>query len=865
MKREDDPYRLALHLLRWVCPDHLYEEIAGDLIQTFDRDIKIFGERKAKRRLAWNGLRFFRPGIVFRNKFSNQANPLDMFNHFFKVFYRTTLNERTYSIINISGLAVGLASSIFILLWINDEITFDQFHESKERIFKVMGNHTYPDYTATMDATPGPLSPALKELPEIEESCHLTDQGGRILFTGEGKSIYEEGIYAESSIFKIFTISIVSGSSSDPLPDNNSVAISKKLASRYFGDEDPIGKTFRLDNKLDVKVTALFSDLPENSTLQFEFILPYALYARDDQYNQEWGAWTGGLSFVKLRNDANRELVEGKIDKLFTKPRIWPRWDTNVALFLFPMNDWRLRDSFELGKQEGGRINSVRALSAVAIFLLLIACVNFMNLATARSVSRSREVGVRKVVGAGRRSLIGQFMGESVLISAISMLVSLALVHLLLPAFNELTGKQLTINYTNPIVYRSLIGITLLTGITAGIYPAFFLSSLKAINVLKGKLSGLSGVGIRKSLVVVQFSLSVVLIISAMVVYRQLNYMRNKNLGFDKENIFYIRVNDALRKNFNGFKAETLQNPSIKSVARSDDNPMDIFGGMVLADNAWPGKTKEDNIAFKFLQCDDELLPALGFTFVEGRNFSNRFISDSANYIINEEAVRQMKLNNPVGQFLVGPRKGNIVGVVKDFHTSGLQKPIGPLIIAMNPGEARRIFIKYEKGGLDKAMAHVQTVYRKYSPDFPMEYKFMDETFGQQYQDEILIGKLATCFTAIAIFISCLGLFGLASFTAERRAKEISIRKVLGATVSQLIALLCQEFVLLIFISLLIGLPLAGWGVQQFLQRYAFHVDFPISVFVITAMSLFGVALLTVSYQSARAALMNPAKSLRSE
>ena len=788
-----------------------------------------------------------------------------MLHHFIKIFYRTTLKDRTYSFINISGLAVGLASSIFILLWIIDEVTFDQFNENKERIFKVMGNHKYPDYTATTDPTPGPLSTALKELPEVEESCHFTDQGGRILFAAQGKSIYEEGIYSDPSIFKIFTISLVNGSHGDPLPDNNSIAISQKLATKYFGDEDPIGKTFRLDNKLDVKVSALFNDFPENSTLRFEFILPYALYAKEDQYNQEWGAWTGGLSFVKLYEGANQKVVEEKIDRLFTKPKIWPRWDANVELFLFSMTDWRLHNSFKWGKPEGGRINYVKAFSAVAIFLLLIACVNFMNLATARSIGRSREVGVRKVVGAGRESLIGQFIGESILISAISLLVGLMLVHLLLPRFNELTGKHLIVDYNNPVVYWSLISITLTTGIVAGCYPAFFLSSLKAINVLKGKFSGLSGAGIRKSLVVFQFSLSVVLIVCAVVVYQQINYMRNKNLGFDRENIFYLSVNQALRKNFIAFKAEALQNPSIRFVARSDDNPMDIFGGMVLTDNAWPGKTKEDNIAFGFLQCDEELLPALGFTFLEGRNFSDKIVSDSANYIINEEAVRRMKLSSPVGQFLVGPRKGNIVGVVKNFNTSGLQKPIGPVIIAMNPNDARRIFIKYEKGDLHEVMKHIQTVYKKYSPDFPIEYKFMDETFGQQYQNEILIGKLATGFTAMAIFISCLGLFGLASFTAQRRTKEITIRKVLGATVSQLITLLCQEFVVLILISLLIGLPLAWWGTEKFLQTYAFHTDFPFSVLVITSLSLLGVGLLTVSFQSAKAALLNPAESLRSE
>jgi len=859
------PPKVGLRLLGWFCQPGLYETIEGDLLEQFEVDVEEVGVKRARRRFIQNAIKFLRPGILLRNKFTIRPSQLDMLQHFFKIFIRATWKNATYSFINIAGLAAGLACSILILLWVVDEASCDTFHKDHSRIFQIMGSHSFPAGTTTYDNTPGPLAPALKELPEVEESCRLTSLGGRVLFNYEDKSIYQEGIYAESSVFNLFTIPILDGDHLNPVRDNNSIAISQKLAGNYFKGQDAIGKIVRLNNSLDAKVTAVFRDLPENSTLRFEFILPYTVYAKKDPYNQEWGAWTGGSSYVKLQTGARTETVNKKINDTFTKPKIWPRWDSNVELFLFPLADWRLHNNFKDGKQEGGRITYVKGFSIVAIFILLIACVNFMNLSTARSISRSREVGVRKVVGAGRLSIVRQFIGESILISFISLFFGLLIVHLLQPYFNELTGRKIIIDYTNPIIYGSLVAITLLTGIVAGSYPAFFLSSLQAMQVLKGKFSDLRGAGVRKALVVFQFSLSVILIICAIVVHQQLDYMRNKNLGFDKKNTFYIMSTGRIRKTAESFRREALQNPLILSVAQADANPMEIVDGMVLDDYAWPGKTKADNIIFKYLQCDSYFLTALGFTLLEGRNFSPEIASDSNAYIINQEAARKMKLSDPVGQQLIAPRKGQIVGIVKDFHSTGLQMPIEPVIISMMPENARRIFIHYEPGHAEDALNYIQGIYKKFEPAFPMEYKFMDETFGSQYQDEIMTGKLSTGFTLMAIAISSLGLFGLASFTAERRAKEISLRKVLGATVGQMISLLCRDYVLLVGIALMIGLPMAWWGAQKFLDTYQFHTTLSVSLFVMTALSVLLMALLTVSYQSAKAAMANPADGLSYE
>ena len=483
------------------------------------------------------------------------------------------------------------------------------------------------------------------EVPEVDQSCR-TNWGDRILFKYEDQSIYEEGLYSDSTLFKVFTFPIVEGNMGNPLPDNSSVAISQKMAAKYFKTESAIGKILRLNNKFDAKVTAVFKDIPENSSIRFEFIVPFELYLKENTWLKDWGN-NGIQTYVKLHDGKSREAVDKKI-KEFIKKR---NEGSVVDLFLFPLPEWRLFHDFEGGKQAGGRITYVRAFSIVAVFILLIACINFMNLATARSVNRSKEVGVRKVVGAQRGSLIRQFIGESMLVSFVSLILALLLVHALMPFFNDLTGKKISLDYANLLISGSLIVITLLTGLVAGSYPAFFLSSFRPASVLKGNAqSALTGAGLRKVLVVVQFGLSVVLIICALVVYDQIKYIRNKNLGFDKENVFYFSRNEGLRKNFESFRSEILQNPTVRFVASGNQNPMEV--GNSSADPEWEGKKKDDQILFQMIHCDYDYLPALGFSVLEGRNFSRDMSTDTSNFIITEETARRMRLAQPVGQRL---------------------------------------------------------------------------------------------------------------------------------------------------------------------------------------------------------------------
>lgn len=855
--------KFPFRLLRFFCPDDLLEEIEGDLLQWYKREAGIVGVQRAKRRMLWHVIRFCRPEILWRHKVRWHNNPFHMVPHFLKIFLRTSLKSASYSLINISGLAVGMACSIFALLWILDETSYDQFHEKKEQIFTIRTNLTSGDGINTFPNTPGRLAEELKNFPEVEQSCR-TAVNGSVLFTQQHQSFYEEGLYADASLFNIFTFQYAEGDPSHSLPDANSVVITEQLATKYFGQASALGKTFRINNKYDVRVTGVIRNLPTQSTLQFHFILPYVHYANEDQYNQEWGAWTGGNTYLQLRANSEVEALNRKIAKDITHAKIWPRWGNNVELFLFPLSDWHLK-RFENGKLTDGVSKYIRIVAIIAGLILIIACVNFMNLATARSMSRAKEIGVRKVVGAARTSLTQQFIGESVLLSFISLAAALVVVHVSLPQFNVLTNKQIVMDYSNPMIWLSMVSIAILTGLLAGCYPALFLSSLRAIHVLKGTLPQVTGAGIRKTLVVFQFSISVILVIGAMVIYRQIDYMRNKDLGFDKENIFYLNASPALIKNYSTFRQQVTQHPGVQSIARASEEPMNIGTGLDMSDDAWRGKTKEDNAIFKWLFCDEDFLTAFRLPIKTGRNFSARVAADTSNFIVSEEAARRMHFAEPIGETLKIDRTGSIIGVVNDFHSTGLTQPIQPVIISLRPERASRIFIRYEKGQLSDVLDWVQSQYKKLDSTFPMEYFFLDDAFNRVYQNEIQTSRITTAFMVIALFISCLGLFGLSSFTAERRVKEIGIRKVLGATRAQLVFLLCREFVQLIILSLLVAFPFAWWTGNRFLETYAFRIELGPFTFLLAAMWLICLALGTVAWQSMRAAGTDPAKNLRSE
>jgi ABC-type antimicrobial peptide transport system permease subunit len=785
-----------------------------------------------------------------------------MFKNYLLTAFRSFLRQGTYSFINLAGLAIGLTCTIFIFLWVLDEISYDDFHADKDRIFQVMENQTYSaDQIYTFKATPGLLSDALQqEFAEIEFASR-SSWNNRLLFRYEDKSIYEEGLYADSSLFDIFTFPILAGDRKNLLPDNNSIAISERTSRKYFGDDDAIGKMFRINGEFDVKVTAVFNDIPENSSIRLDFVIPFdrLMKQKGNEWMSNWGS-NGIQTFVKLHRADAMGAVNEKI-KEFIKKR---NEGSVVDLFLFPMKDWRLRSNFEKGNQSGGRIAYVWAFEIVAIFILLIACINFMNLATARAMNRSREVGVRKAVGAQRWSLIVQFMAESIAITFMSLGVALILVHLLMPMFNDLTSKHISMDYTQPVIVIGLITSLVVTGLVAGSYPAIFLSSFRPAAVLKGNTSQIfGGSALRKALVVFQFTLSVALIACALVVYRQISYIQTKNLGFDKENQLFFSRREGIRKSFAAFREEALRNPVIKAVAQASALPMEV-GSSTGAE--WKGKTEDDKVLFPVIQIDHDYLALAEFKFVDGRNFSRDVIADSVNYVITEDAARRMRMDNPVGEELtVWDRPGRVIGVVKDFHSSSLYSNIEPVIFMLIPEYSGNIFVRYEPGKGVEAVKIMEGIHKKFEPEFPFEPEFLDDAFNQQYKSEAMIGKLSTVFTVMAIFISCLGLFGLASYTTERRTKEIGIRKVMGATVSNLVLMLCRDFVLLVVLSIAVGCPVAWYVMQKFLDQYQFHTDLSLWIFVITAVSILLIAILTVAYRSLTASIKNPATALRTE
>ena len=784
-----------------------------------------------------------------------------MLRNYFITALRSLIRHKGFSFINLLGLTVGLSTSLFILLWIKDELTYDRFNKDIDRLYEIFENQTYSaDKIYTFAATPGPLSQGLQsEFPEVEMAAR-TNWGSRELFKYEENSFYGEGRYGDSSLLTMFTFQWKEGNPLNPLPDQSSLVLSSSLAKKLFGNENALGKIVRFRNQNDLKVTGVFEDIPSNSTLQCEFVVPFTYYEKDNTWLQEWGN-NGIMTFVKLKPKTNYIALTKKIeDYIKTKNK-----DSNVKLFLHPYKDLRLFSNFEKGKLTGGRITYVKAFALVALFILVIACINFMNLTTARSAIRTREVGVRKVVGAPRSSLIKQFLGESFMITFFALVLSVVLVKLLLPLFNDLTSKKVVLDLIDYQFWIGFIVILFITGFLSGSYPAFFLSSFKPVIILKSQSqSALGGTALRRILVVIQFSLSVILIVSAVVIYQQIIYIQNKDLGFNKENLLCTWENKGVKKNFESFRNEALQQTFITGVGKADNLPYQV--GSSSSGLKWDGKKEDEEILFQIYRTDYDLIKVLGFDMKDGRNFSRDFSTDTTNYIVNEEAARRMGMEHPVGQSLdLWGRKGQIIGLVKDFHSNSLYSPIEPLVFMLNPENTWVTFIRIDGSKTKEAISFLESLIKKFDPEFPFEYRFLDKTYEEQYKSEMTIGKLADYFTGIAIFIACLGLFGLASFTVERRSKEIGIRKVFGASVSRLLVMLCSDFAWLILVAIILGCPVAWYFMHKFLAGYAFHTTMTYSVYMVTALSILAIALLTVGYQSLRASLANPANSLRSE
>jgi putative ABC transport system permease protein len=791
-----------------------------------------------------------------------------MFKNYVKLTLRSLTKNKAYSFLNIFGLSIGIACAALIFLWVEDEVNFDTANVKKDRIYLARENQKYDTYVFTHSSTPGVMAPAIQaEIPGIANTCRTSEGGTSLLFSNGDRSVLATGKYAESSIFSIFTLPFLQGNAASAFTQLHSIVITEKTAKKFFGDDKNIlGKNIRVDNKQDYTVTGILKDIPQNSTLNFEWLMPFQIYYDASPWLHSWG--NNSLStYIELKPGVNPQTVNKQLYGFIQK-----REPTSLGrVFLFSMNDWHLYDNFKDGfKTGGGQIEYVHLFTVIAWIILFIACINFMNLATARSEKRAREVGVRKVLGAGKKSLALQFIGEAIFMSLISAFVAVLIVLLVLPVFNTLVQKQLSPGFDNVYHIIGLLVITLICGLVAGSYPSLYLSSFNPVSVLKGlKLKDSGAAFVRKGLVVLQFTASVVLIISTVIVYQQIQHVKSRNLGFNKNNLVEMNLQGDMAKSYSSIKEDLLNTGYIESVALADHSI--IYGGNNTSGLTWDGKPQGSQVLISQRYVTPEFLETSGLKLLDGRNLTTADTSSKPiAMLITKSMANLMGATSAIGKrvhYEGDTTSAIVVGVVNDYVYGNMYgKPDPVMFFSSAPQNTTVMYarIKQQKG-IEASLAAIQGVLKKDNPAYPFDYRFVDDQFSQMFLSEMLVSKLSRVFAALAIVISCLGLFGLAAYTAERRIKEIGIRKVLGASVPGLAGLLSKDFLKLVIISCVIAFPVAYSIMQNWLKTYQYHINIHWWVFAAAGMAAMIIAVLTISFQSIKAALANPVKNLRSE
>lgn len=787
-----------------------------------------------------------------------------MIRNYFVTAIRNIFRSKLFSVLNILGLAFGMGSALIIFLWVTDELGVNRFHSKIDRLYRVMENQTYTDGRMyTFSSTPGPMAPFIKDkFPEIEMASRWSWPVNNLL-QAEEKAFQEQGFYVDQDFVEMFSFPLVAGDVRTALRENNAIVISEKLAAKFFGKEDPIGKLFTMNTKRALTVTGVLKDVGKNSSLQFEYLLAFEPFMEENKgWMAEWGN-NNIRTFLLLREGADPAAFSAKL-KYELKEH---EKDSNVELFIQPFGEMYLYGRFENGKVTGGRIEYVKIFFIVAVFVLAIACINFMNLSTAQAGKRAKEVGLRKVIGAFPRQLFRQFMGESFLTVIIAALVATLLVLLLLPFFNELTGKALSLNLLDIRTVAIFSGLILVTSFVAGSYPALFISEFKPVQVLKGQLkSGKRAALFRKGLVVVQFSLSIILIVSTIVVYRQMEFMQNRNIGFVRDNVFYSWMEGDVAANYETIRNRLLADPAVESVTMSTQLPIDI--GNSTYGLEWEGKDPNARILFTNIDVDYDFIQSMKMEMAEGRPFDRSVVSDTTAYIVNQTAAEKFGFKNgTAGQDLtMWDRKGKIVGVVRDFNFGSLHSAIEPLVMRV-PEKVRWgcLLVRAKPDASTQAIAAVEKIWKEYAPAYPLKYSFLNQDWEEFYKAEGQRGKIFNALAFLSILISCLGLFGLSAFSAERKIKELGIRKVMGASVTGLVQMMGKEFAWLVAIAALIGCP-AGWYIMDsWLGNYPFRVEVGWVTLAVATVSCLVISLLTVTYHSLRASLINPAQSLKYE
>ncbi|MBD2753489.1 permease prefix domain 2-containing transporter [Spirosoma validum] len=874
------PPRFADRLLKLFCSPHRLEEVQGDLHEEFAWQVRRVGERRARWRYWRDVLGFLKPRFVKRvaEPYSNPSN-IDMLRNYLKIALRNLVRHKVYSAINIGGLAVGMAVAMLIGLWIYDELSYNTYHQNYDRLARVMQHQTTNGHTGTQQSIPAPLEKELRTKygNNFKHLGMATWQDGHILSYGD-KHVTRSGNYMGPEIPEMLSLHMLRGSRRG-LNETNTILLSASTARTLFGAANPMGKLINIDGKSDVRVTGVYDDLPFNTEFrELTFIAPWALFVAMQPWVQRslsesrWGNNSFQL-FVQLADNMDMETVSARIKNAKLNNVSPDEKKFKSEMFLHPMNDWRLRGNWEEGVHIGGYIQYVRLFGIIGLFVLLLACINFMNLSTARSEKRAKEVGIRKAVGSLRRQVVNQFFSESFLVVIFAFVGAIVLILGTLSWFNEVADKHILFPWAKAPFWLASLGFILVTGLLSGSYPALYLSSFQPVKVLKGTFNvGGWAAAPRKVLVVVQFTVSITLIIGTIIVYRQIQHTKNRPVGYNSTGLVMIQM---ISPEFNG-KYDVLNTDLknagvIQEIAESSSPLTDVWsnnGGF-----SWQGKDPSLDDDFATIWVTHDFGKTVGWQFKEGRDFSRKFSTDSLSLVVNEAAVKFMGLQNPLGTIVRWGAKDDpttkhftIIGVIEDVLATSPYEPVKQAFYFMDEKETNWIMLKLDpRRSVSESMAAVESVFKKHLPSTPFNYKFADQEFGKKFASEERFGKLAGGFAVLAILISCLGLFGLASFTAEQRTKEIGVRKVLGASVLNLWGLLSKDFVVLVIISCFIASPIAYYYLNRWLEEYTYRTELSWWIFVVAGVGALFITLLTVSYQSLRAALMNPVKSLRSE
>jgi putative ABC transport system permease protein len=847
-------------LLKSFYPEDTLQEKLGDFQELFPDDI----QKKGKFRTAlWY---FFQIIRLLRSQSQLSLYwGFAMFKNYVTIAFRSLKRHKVYSVITILGLTLGMAAFLLISVWTLHELSFDRFHENASSIFRVSEKRHFPDQIRQNFCTPAPLSEELKtNFPEIQQSARVAMTGERVLKHGN-KIFYEDYILTvDPEFFDIFSFPFIEGDRFSALDNPNAIVITQQVAQKYFGKENPIGKTLTMDNKLDFSVTGVIKDVPSNSHLQFDMLVPFDVVKRLGWATDAWD-FSMALTYIQLDESIDYRKFEQKIAGLVKNHDK----NTNIELFLKPLTKIYLYSSYD-NPDGQGRIQYVYIFSLLGILILIVACINFMNLATARSEFRVREIGMRKVIGASRAHIIRQFLVEAIFIAFLSLLLTPLLIQIVLPGFNQITQETFALShFSSAAMIFVMLGVTFFTGILSGSYPALFLSSFEPLNVMKKNFkSGPKGPFLRKGLVLVQLSISLILLILSAVIYSQIEYLKTKDLGLDKEQVVSIPLGISNLENsqiYKRFKNEVVRSHAVENVTAAFTHPTSF--GTQAKDVVFEGRKLDEEMPINITSVDFDFIETLKIEVLRGRSFSQEFGAEKNNLIINEKLEAILGGGSALNKTLeIGnDYKGNIIGVVKDFHMESVSNAqIGPLILFLNPG-INYIFVRISPEGIPSTLERLEQTWMEISPHLPFTFNFLDEEFDQLYTDVENLGFILKYFTFIAGFIACLGLFALSSFSAERRTKEIGIRKVLGSSVGNILFLLNKDFLMLILIANVIAWPISWLLINGWLDRFPYRVNLSWDTFVLSGFLALIVTLVTVSFQTVRASLANPSRSLRYE